>query len=605
VRVFNSDGSPASAELVVNTETPGQQIKHSVTTLADGRFVVTWKHETPLGPGLGSSQGLKAQVFNADGTPSGGNISVLDGSGIPTDTSVAALSNGGFVVSWSSQTPFGGADVGIQAQVFNANGSKLGDSFFVDLPSYGHTYSGPSQPNAVGLDNGRFLVTWSFQLSVYGAIFEPDGSLVGSPFDIAFGTHNLSLTSPPVVSSSYDGRFTVVLLTNSGDLVSQTFSAEIQPWTLAGTPNGETLFGDVFGDTISGLAGDDFLTGFGGNDILDGGDGSDIAFYDEKTASISVTLQETGDSTVSVGGVAEDTVRNIENLIGGSGADLLTGNSVRNRFAGNDGNDVLVLLGGDDYAEGGNGNDYLYMGEGNDSAVGDEGVDVFVLAAGDDTAHGGGGQDYIYGGAGEDALYGNDGVDVLIGEDGDDYFLGGADGDYVYGGSGDDFANGEEGNDIFVMGIGNDFAEGSLGQDYFYMGDGNDTARGGPGVDVFLGEAGNDRFVGDYFESSVDYAWGGTGNDAYLVGAESGVLVVQDFRAGGNEDALHFISDTGINTFAQVFAASTYYAGMNTTIVALDADTSVWLVGVNKTQLTTADFVFGAGYLDFDAFLTS
>ena len=35
--------------------------------------------------------------------------------------------------------------------------------------------------------------------------------------------------------------------------------------------------------------------------------------------------------TVTVGGVAEDTIKNIENVYGGSGADTLTGDSLRQR----------------------------------------------------------------------------------------------------------------------------------------------------------------------------------------------------------------------------------------------------------------------------------
>jgi hypothetical protein len=68
--------------------------------------------------------------------------------------------------------------------------------------------------------------------------------------------------------------------------------------------------------------------------------------------------------------------------------------------------------------------------------------------------------------------------------------------------------------------------------------------------------------------------------------------VVQDFAAGGTDDALRLFPDTGITTLSGVLAASTYYAGMNTTIITIDADTAVWLVGINKTQLTNADFVF-------------
>ena len=70
----------------------------------------------------------------------------------------------------------------------------------------------------------------------------------------------------------------------------------------------------------------------GGNDVLDGGAGIDTADYSDKTASVAVTLNGATDATVKVGGVAEDTIRNIENVIGGSGNDTLTGDGLVNNL---------------------------------------------------------------------------------------------------------------------------------------------------------------------------------------------------------------------------------------------------------------------------------
>lgn len=274
----------------------------------------------------------------------------------------------------------------------------------------------------------------------------------------------------------------------------------------------------------------------------------------------------------------------------GVNALLLTGSAGVEELIGNSGDNVLVTLGGNDTARGGDGNDYLYMGTDNDTAFGGSGVDVLLLDAGNDVGHGDADQDYLFGGLGNDTLWGDGGVDVLQGEDGDDTFFGGADGDYVYGGAGNDTGFGGDGNDIFVMGDGHDVAAGDVGQDYFYLGNGDDSALGGEGVDVFLGDAGNDRFEGG---TGVDYAWGGTGNDHYVINGSSGVVVVQDFVAGGTEDAIVLGGDLIALDLGQVLNKATYYAGMNTTIVSLDADTAVWLIGVNKSQLTADDFLRG------------
>jgi hypothetical protein len=58
--------------------------------------------------------------------------------------------------------------------------------------------------------------------------------------------------------------------------------------------------------------------------------------------------------------VAEDTIRNIENLIGGSGDDHFIGDAAANMLSGNAGDDLL---------EGGAGNDTLIGGFGVDTAV--------------------------------------------------------------------------------------------------------------------------------------------------------------------------------------------------------------------------------------------
>ncbi len=57
------------AEFVVNTTTLFSQYESSVTALADGRFVVSW---TDLSTSTGDTSGsaVRARIFNADGTQS-------------------------------------------------------------------------------------------------------------------------------------------------------------------------------------------------------------------------------------------------------------------------------------------------------------------------------------------------------------------------------------------------------------------------------------------------------------------------------------------------------------------------------------------------------
>ena len=120
---------------------------------------------------------------------------------------------------------------------------------------------------------------------------------------------------------------------------------------IIGTANGETLIGTDQDDLISGLAGNDVLFGLVGSDVLDGGEDIDTAAYSAESAAVAVTLNGASDTTVILDGVNADIVRNIENVIGGSGIDLLTGDALANTFHGGGGADVLDGSDGSDTAD--------------------------------------------------------------------------------------------------------------------------------------------------------------------------------------------------------------------------------------------------------------
>ena len=68
------------------------------------------------------------------------------------------LVNGGFVVTWTdSSGTLGDADgASIKAQVFGADGAKIGSEFLVNTATASDQYN----PTITGLSNGRFVVTW-------------------------------------------------------------------------------------------------------------------------------------------------------------------------------------------------------------------------------------------------------------------------------------------------------------------------------------------------------------------------------------------------------------------------------------------------------------
>lgn len=109
----------------------------------------------------------------------------------------------------------------------------------------------------------------------------------------------------------------------------------------------EGLIGSSAADTLTGSSGNDFLNGGPGNDTIDGAGGIDTVSFVGPTGVI-VNL---GAGTAS--GQGSDTLSSLENIIGSSGNDILTGNILNNLLFGLEGNDTLNGDAGNDALDGG------------------------------------------------------------------------------------------------------------------------------------------------------------------------------------------------------------------------------------------------------------
>jgi Ca2+-binding RTX toxin-like protein len=182
---------------------------------------------------------------------------------------------------------------------------------------------------------------------------------------------------------------------------------------VSGSDYDDWIVGDDGLNDLHGYDGDDMLIGGGGEDFLWGNNGTDTASYADSGEGVVVYLDLNDNGWgAGYGGTAEqDFLYSIENLVGSSYADTLTGDG---------GNNVL---------KGGGGADTLY-GEG--------GADTLSGEGGADTLKGGGGSDTLYGGDGADTLFGMNGSDTLYGDNGQDTLNGGNGRDFLTGGNGAD-----------------------------------------------------------------------------------------------------------------------------------------------------------------------
>ncbi len=120
-RIFNADGNQLVQEFLVNTTTANGQTDSSVTALADGRFVVSWT-DTSATTGDTSSSAIRARIFNADGTQSVPEFVVNTTTALnQLESAITALADGRFVVSWTDNSASGGdtSANAVRAQVFD------------------------------------------------------------------------------------------------------------------------------------------------------------------------------------------------------------------------------------------------------------------------------------------------------------------------------------------------------------------------------------------------------------------------------------------------------------------------------------------------------
>lgn len=373
--------------------------------------------------------------------------------------------------------------------------------------------------------------------------------------------------------------------------------------TIYGGDGNDYIRGDEGGaeagnDSLYGEDGDDSFKGGAGADTVDGGSGRDRMEYnsettftgDDATHGVIVNLSDSVLENVGVTGIpatdvaahtAIDSRNHVDSLIS---IEDVQGTGYQDYIVGNDEDNALEGMFGDDTIHAGEGDDYLRgddNGEegGDDKLYGEGGNDNFKGGAGNDTIDGGEGNDRVdyfseAVGSGDDATHGvivnlsdetldNVGVtgigatdvaahtaidtrnyvDSLIsieqveGTIFDDYIVGSSDrnelhgndgNDTIYGGGGEDQIWGDGGDDLLVGGDG--IPEGDhLRGGNIRGGDGDDTILGGNGIEIITGGAGNDSIDGGGGSDRIVYdrdtvPWGGQATHGVIVNLSNSTL---------------------------------------------------------------------------------
>jgi len=145
---------------------------------------------------------------------------------------------------------------------------------------------------------------------------------------------------------------------------------------IEGAVNNDKLFGDEGADSLVDGAGDDTVNGGPGDDLIHpgtgrdeifGGSGRDTAYYNDRTAGLTITLDDRADDGEA--GEGDNVHSDVEDILGGSGPDRLVGTDGGNDLTGNDGDDSLAGLGSEDRLDAGEGNDFIDSRDGGFDSV--------------------------------------------------------------------------------------------------------------------------------------------------------------------------------------------------------------------------------------------
>src|SRR5215468_3225408 len=560
-------------EFVVNATTANDQLDSSITVLADGRFVVIWTNEQPV-PGDGSGSAVMAQIFDADGSPDGGQFLVnTTTDNFQMGASVAALANGGFVVSFINETDNYFGMFQVLAQVFNPDGTKSGPEFMVNTDVFG---DGPNA-DVASLAGGGFVVTWTNvdpnaadPAVAMGQVYNADGTKSGNEFQI--NTTNSGSDGLPKVTGLADGRFAVTWLYDPGPPTDSN---------LYGVPDLNGVRGQVFNadGTMSGSEFTITATTFGPGVVTALADGGFVVSWENVVTSAQFDIRAqvyNADGTprgaeqvvaelgatpgaVPAGSPAVAALPDGQFVVvwsdGGVKAQLFNADGseagsaffVNTPAAGSlDGDPAVTALPDGRIAV--SWDNAVINAESFDvhaqiidlrpSAVTFNGTSAGEQYAGtnfDDTLNGNGGDDVLFGAGGNDTLNGGDGNDTL---------QGGAGADQLVGSAGIDTASYTDSRSAVTVslatgtGSGGDAEGDTLAQIENLAGSVfDDSLTGDNGANVLTGNAGNDSLSGLGGDdiliggAGADHLDGGAGTNTASYASSPGAVVV-DLAAG-------------------------------------------------------------------------
>ncbi len=553
-------------QTIFSGSTPLNDQATAATWLYNGGHVITSRYDQASG-----DDAIEFRPAFPTGTASFVSNTHANGE-VDSEPDIAALSGGGFVVTWVNTD----TDSDIFFQRYNDAGTALGGVTAVDANGLHDAHVSPA---IAALDDGGFVIVWDANedTAIKGQRYDASGAAVGSVFTIA--TDNpLGYITDPHITRLGDGRFAVAWTGNvsgNNDVRMAIWDPRTSP--ILGTGSDDILTSRIEGASVDGLSGDDTLYGMQGDDVLYGGPGND-------------TLHGNG---------GNDTFYYI-NDSGSINSDLLHGG---------DGHDRLLLedSGSYDFRN----CTFSAIEEITFSANGSDNDKIAFFAAGS----------FRSGHLAPDLrITGNDAVNsteqIQIQMQGETslnlssltFQDWGAQDELItiIGGPNNETIHGTSQFDHIITGTGDDYLDGGDGRDLLDAGEGNDTLNGGPGKDWMFGGPGDDTYfvqeTYDFIDEGVAFpTLPGGGNDTLISMADwyyessftienlwifDGIPGTTTLVAGGNDNLLS--GNSGDNNLYANWGNDTIWGKAGFDHIDL-SDRSAGAIGANTVMFETGN----------------
>ncbi len=175
-RKFDATGAPLSAEIQVNTTTLGDQSAGALAALPGGGYLVAWQSENVDAAGTA----IVFQRFDAAGGKIGGEIQANTTTlGDQAAAYIAMLSDGGFIVAWTSNDHLAGDGSGVYFQRYDVAGSPVGGEVTIDEAGGAIALS---DIQVEGLPGGGWITSWRSNadgdFDVFMERYAADGTLI-------------------------------------------------------------------------------------------------------------------------------------------------------------------------------------------------------------------------------------------------------------------------------------------------------------------------------------------------------------------------------------------------------------------------------------------